>query len=130
VQSDPGKSTAKVRLPTPSYTDNSLAHGGKLTFSATLDGKPVSVKQDVELSMSDDHHQVTYIVTDEAGNKRKCHFIYRVDGKKSHSTQNDCIARLSIIQRFPNHSLPPFLGPEVKICNDIMTCILFDGPLL
>ncbi|CAB3993198.1 Hypothetical predicted protein [Paramuricea clavata] len=85
-QSDPGKATAKVSFPTPSYTDNSEAHGGKLSFSATLDGKPVSVKKEHELSITPrrfDYHEVKYIVTDEAGNEAKCYFLYRIQDKEA-----------------------------------------------
>ena len=84
VQSDPGKATTKVVLPTPVYSDNSQSHGGKLSFIATLDGKPVSLKQEHSLSITHygwQYHSVKYIVTDETGNKARCSFYYRVLGK-------------------------------------------------
>ena len=81
VKSDPGKATAKISLPQVSYTDNSEAFGGKLFFSAFLDGKPITVDKEVELSIDHITHSVRYIVKDEAGNTAYCDMYYSVEGK-------------------------------------------------
>ncbi|CAB3993197.1 Hypothetical predicted protein [Paramuricea clavata] len=83
LESDPGKASTKIHLPTPSYSDDSEAHGGKLNFIATLDGRRVSVKQEHELSISGwKDHEVKYMVTDESGKTTMCYFYYRVLDKE------------------------------------------------
>ena len=107
VQSDPGKSTAKVRLPTPSYSDNSEELGGKLTFNATVDGKLVSVNQDVELRISNyaqDYRVVVYVVADEAGNKRRCTFFYRVEDKEPPKI-NYCPSNFTVTMGKDHHTI-------------------------
>jgi hypothetical protein len=85
LESDPGKASTKIYLPTPSYSDDSEAHGGKLNFSATLDGRRVSVKKEHELSISGwKDHEVKYMVTDESEKTTMCYFYYRVLGKINH----------------------------------------------
>lgn len=84
LEADPGKATTKLRLPTPVVFDNSQAFGGKLTISATLNGKPVSLEQELELGITysaSDYHQVKYVVKDEAGNEAKCWVFYRIEGE-------------------------------------------------
>ena len=83
VETDPGKATAKVRLHVFRYSDNSQAYDGKLSFSAYLGGKPVSLEEELELDGGRAHY-VRYIVRDEAGNEGVCQMIYRVEGRFFH----------------------------------------------
>ena len=82
VETDPGKATAKVRLPKASYSDNSQKYGGKVVFKAMIDGNLVSVSDEQELTIG--NHYVRYDVRDETGRSASCHFAYRVEGKCAH----------------------------------------------
>ncbi|XP_028408604.1 sushi, von Willebrand factor type A, EGF and pentraxin domain-containing protein 1-like [Dendronephthya gigantea] len=78
LKTDPGKATTEILLPTPRYSDNSQEHGGKLHFSAILDGQSISVEEEHRLGIIRKEHEVNYLVKDEAGHQVVCRFYYRV----------------------------------------------------
>ncbi|XP_028408610.1 sushi, von Willebrand factor type A, EGF and pentraxin domain-containing protein 1-like [Dendronephthya gigantea] len=84
---DLGKAIATIRLPTPKYSDNSQRHGGKLNFSATLNGKPISAHRKLRMTQNLSY-SVRYLVKDEEGNQAKCDFSYRVVDKEPPKIEN------------------------------------------
>lgn len=81
LKTEQGKATATIRLPTLKYTDNSQQHGGKLDFSVTLNGNPISVQKEQKLGISRYRQTVRYLVRDEAGYHTECRLYYRIVGK-------------------------------------------------
>ncbi|XP_028408503.1 sushi, von Willebrand factor type A, EGF and pentraxin domain-containing protein 1-like [Dendronephthya gigantea] len=57
-------------------------HGGRLDFSVTLNGKPITVPKELKLGITRFPIVVKYLVRDEAGYHAECRLNYRVVDKE------------------------------------------------